>query len=96
MFNVNADHVALAVAQALAAESLVFVSNVPGVLVDDQLLERITSAQAETLISDGVIVGGMVPKVRAALEAVTAGVAAACITNLQGLVKETGTIVVDS
>jgi len=93
IFNVNADHVALAVASELAAEALVFVSNVPGVLADDQLIEHITPTQAETLIADGVIVGGMVPKIRSALEAVAAGVAAVCITNLQGLVDGTGTIV---
>ncbi len=93
MFNVNADHVALAVASALGAETLVFVSNVPGVLADDQLIERISPDQAETLIADGVVFGGMVPKVRSALEAVAAGVNAVCITNLEGLAKGAGTMV---
>jgi len=96
MFNVNADHVALAVASALSAETLVFVSNVPGVMADDQLIERISPDQAETLIADGVVFGGMVPKVRSALEAVTAGVNAVCITNLEGLVSGAGTIVASS
>jgi len=96
MFNVNADHVALAVAGALAAASLVFVSNVPGVLVDDQLIEHVTPAQAEDLIADGVIFGGMLPKVRSALEAVAGGVTAVRITNLQGMIQETGTIVAES
>jgi acetylglutamate kinase len=95
MFNVNADHVALAVASALAAETLVFVSNVPGVLVEDQLIERITPSQAEALITDGVIAGGMVPKIRSALEAVAGGVAAVRITNLQGLGQGTGTVVTE-
>ena len=96
MFNVNADHVALAVAGALAAASLVFVSNVPGVLVNDQLIEHATPAQAEDLIADGVIFGGMVPKVRSALEAVAGGVTAVRITNLQGLTQGTGTIVAEN
>ena len=96
MFNVNADHVALAVAGALAAASLVFVSNVPGVLVDDRLIEHVTPAQAEDLIADGVIFGGMLPKVRSALEAVAGGVTAVRITNLQGLIQGTGTIVAES
>jgi acetylglutamate kinase len=96
MFNVNADHVALAVANALEAERLVFISNVPGVLAGDQLIERITPARAMAFIRDGVIVGGMVPKIRSALEAVAAGVAAVCITNLHGLSRGTGTIVADS
>jgi acetylglutamate kinase len=93
MFNVNADHVALAVAAALGAESLVFVSNVPGVMKDDQLVECISPAQAEALITDGVVVGGMVPKIRSALEAVAGGVAAVRITNLEGLAAGTGTVV---
>lgn len=96
MFNVNADHVALAVAQALVAEALVFVSNVPGVLADDHLIERVTPDQAEALIADGTIAGGMVPKIRSALDAVASGVAAVCITNLQGLTGGTGTIVAES
>ncbi|GAB4541937.1 MAG: acetylglutamate kinase [Anaerolineae bacterium] len=96
MFNVNADHVAMAIASALGVERLVFVSNVPGVLVGDQLVDHITPAQAETFIRDGIIVGGMLPKIRAALEAVASGVAAVCITNLQGLSQGTGTIVADS
>jgi acetylglutamate kinase len=96
MFNVNADHVALAVASALGAETLVFVSNVPGVMAGDQLVEHINSDHAETLIADGVVFGGMVPKVRSALEAVAAGVNAVCITNLEGLAKGVGTVVTAS
>jgi len=94
IFNVNADHVALAVARALAVETLVFVSNVPGVLNGDQVIERVTPPQAEALIADGTIAQGMVPKVRSALEAVASGVAAVCITDLEGLTQGTGTMVV--
>jgi acetylglutamate kinase len=93
MFNVNADHVALAVARALEAETLVFVSNVPGIMADGQLIEQVTPAQAEALIAQGIIAGGMVPKIRSALEAVAGGVAAVCITNIQGLSQGGGTLV---
>jgi acetylglutamate kinase len=96
IFNVNADHVALAVARELPAEALVFVSNVPGVLADGRLIECITPAQAEALIADGTIAGGMIPKVRSALEAVAGGVAAVRITNLDGLAQGTGTTVAGS
>jgi acetylglutamate kinase len=96
MFNVNADHVALAIATELGAETLVFVSNVPGVLADDQLVECISPDQAEALIADGVVFGGMVPKVRSALEAVAGGVEAVRITNLEGLAEGTGTLVTGS
>lgn len=84
-YNVNADQVAAAVAAALGAQRLVFVSNVPGVLVDGACLARLTVDGAAAYIASGHISGGMVPKVRAAVDAVHSGVAAAVITNLQGL-----------
>ena len=93
MFNVNADHVALAVATELAAETLVFLSNVPGVMNEGQLIETISPAQVEALIDDGVVFGGMVPKIRSALEAVAGGVGAVRITNIEGLAEGTGTVV---
>ena len=93
IFNVNADHVATAVAVALGAEALVFISNVPGVLRNDQLLSRLTAAEAEQLIAEKVIIDGMIPKVRSALEAVAGGVPAVTITNLAGLLEQTGTTI---
>jgi len=94
IFNVNADHVAQAVAIAIQADTLVFVSNVPGVLKDDTLLPHLTTAEVEQLIKTGVIKDGMIPKVRSALEAVNGGVAAVKITNLVGLKAGTGTVIV--
>jgi acetylglutamate kinase len=96
MFNVNADHVALAVASELAAETLVFLSNMAGVMNEDRLIESISAVQAEALIADGVIFGGMVPKIRSALEAVEGGVGAVRITNLEGLAEGGGTVVTAS
>lgn len=93
IFNVNADHVALAVATAMPAEVLVFVSNVPGVLRQGDLLSRLTTAEVEELIAEKIIVDGMIPKVRSATEAVAAGVRAVRITNLAGLEAGTGTII---
>jgi acetylglutamate kinase len=96
MFNVNADHVALAVASELAAETLIFLSNVPGVMNEDSLIECISPADVEVLIADGVIFGGMLPKVRSALEAVEGGVGSVYITNLEGLAEGKGTVVTAS
>jgi acetylglutamate kinase len=93
IFNVNADHVAMAVAMAMAAEVLVFVSNVPGVLRHGELLPYLTAAEVEQLIVEKIIVDGMIPKVRSALEAVTGGVAVR-ITNLAGLKEGMGTTIV--
>jgi acetylglutamate kinase len=94
IFNVNADHVAMAVAIAMPAEVLVFVSNVPGVLRHGDLLPRLTTAEVEQLIAEKIIVDGMIPKVRSAVEALTGGVRAVKITNLTGLKEGTGTIIV--
>ncbi len=94
IFNVNADHVAMAVAIAMSAEVLVFVSNVPGVLRHGELLSRLTTTEVEQLIAEKIIVDGMIPKVRSAVEAVTGGVRAVKITNLTGLKEGTGTIIV--
>lgn len=92
-FNVNADHVAQAVAIALRAELLVFVSNVPGVLREGNLLPQLTAAEVNQLIADQVITDGMIPKVQSATQAVEGGVAAVRITNLAGLKAGTGTTI---
>jgi acetylglutamate kinase len=94
IFNVNADHVAMAVAIAMRAEALVFVSNVPGVLCEDALLPQLTAVDVEQLIQDKVITGGMIPKTRSALEALNGGVAAVRITNLEGLKQGSGTTII--
>jgi acetylglutamate kinase len=91
-FNVNADHVAGALAAAVEAERLVFLSNVEGVLVNDQVVDVLTPKRAEALIADGTIFGGMIPKVRAALHALDDGVMQAVITNLEGLRTGGGTV----
>ena len=82
--NVNADSAALAIAQALDAGELVFVSNVPGVILDGAVAPELDVASVEQAIARGAITGGMVPKVRAATAALTA-VHAVRITDLQGL-----------
>jgi acetylglutamate kinase len=90
-YNVNADHAATAIAAKLGAIKLVFISNVPGVLVAGQVCRAVTANQAEAWIDEGIITGGMIPKVRSALEAVRGGVAQAVITNLAGVMEGSGT-----
>jgi len=89
--NVNADHAALAVAAALEADELIFVSNVPGVLVDGAVVPHLTPDEVETLIRSEVISGGMVPKARSATEALER-VRAVRITDLDGLRSGGGTV----
>ncbi len=93
-YNVNADHAAGAIAAALHAEHATFLTNVPGVQVGAQVAPYLTVSEAEALIAQGVINGGMIPKVHAALAAVTGGVQKAIITNLPGLSAGTGTVFV--
>jgi acetylglutamate kinase len=90
-YNVNADEAACAVAQAFKASSLDFVSNVPGVLVRDRVVPTLSPHQGEELIAKGIIRDGMVPKVRAAMAALSQGVAEARIVNLDGLCADGGT-----
>lgn len=85
LYNVNADHAAQAVARSLQAGQLVFVTNVPGVMQDGVVIPHLTRSQAEAMIEQGVIFGGMIPKVRSALEALADGVATARICNLSTL-----------
>lgn len=93
IYNVNADHVAGAIAAAMNADLLTFVTSVPGVLDRHKaLLPNLSAAQAEALIADGTIFGGMVPKVRTALEALDAGVGRVRITNLEGIADNAGTV----
>jgi acetylglutamate kinase len=74
-YNINADLVAGELAQVLGAEKLLLLTNTPGVLdPDGKLLTGLSAAETEDLIASGVIHGGMLPKVRCALDAVNGGV----------------------
>lgn len=81
-FNINADTVAGAVASAMNAERLILLTDVEGVLDHDgKLIPRLTLSEARTLISNGTISGGMIPKIETAIEAVESGVSAAVILD---------------
>jgi acetylglutamate kinase len=90
-YNVNADEAAGAIASALGDAEVVFVTNVPGVIVDGAVAPHLSAQQIHDLIADGTIHSGMIPKVRSALTALSAGVQAARITNLAGLANGSGT-----
>jgi acetylglutamate kinase len=90
-YNVNADEAATAVALSIAAKQLDFVSNVPGVLQDGTVIPHLSSKDTNQLIASGTINGGMIPKVRAALEAIQSGVTQARIVDLAGLADAGGT-----
>lgn len=74
VFNVNADLAAAAVASALEAEKLVYLSDVEGILGNGALVSTLTRTEAARMIERGEIFGGMIPKVRSAFETLDAGV----------------------
>ena len=77
-YNVNADTAAMAVAQSLGAEKLVFLSDVNGVRRDkedpDTIIHSLSETEARELIDSGIIDAGMIPKVEACLETLGRGV----------------------
>lgn len=81
-YNINADLVAGKIAEVLKAEKLFLLTNVRGLLdKQNQLISRLDLAQVEALTLDGTIYGGMIPKIRCAVEAVQGGVGAAHIVD---------------
>lgn len=78
VYNINADTAAAYIAASLKAESLISMTDTAGVLHDPSdpstLYRRITMSQAPTLMADGVITGGMIPKVQCCMEAIAQGV----------------------
>ncbi len=84
LLNINADTVAGEVAIALDADVLAFLTDVPGVLDSDgRTLERLSAAEVESLVADGTVSRGMLPKVEACVKASAAGCAALIIDGRQ-------------
>jgi len=84
-FNVNADTAAAAIAAALGAEKIIYLTDIAGVrrrMEDaESLVATATSAELEGLLVEGVVTGGMIPKVRACLAALRGGVGSAHILD---------------
>lgn len=81
-YNINADLVAGKVAEALKAEKLVLLTNIPGVMDKEKnVLTGLSTQDVDALIADGTIYGGMLPKIACALEAVKGGVTSAHIID---------------
>jgi acetylglutamate kinase len=81
-YNVNADTAAGAIAEALAAEKLILLTDVEGVLDDaKQLIHQMTEAEVRRAVADGTVKGGMIPKLECAVHALERGVTAAHIID---------------
>jgi acetylglutamate kinase len=74
--NVNADEAAAALAIGLGAERLLFVTDVPGLLLEGGVVPSIGAVEADRLLAEGALDGGIVPKLRAAVTAARLGVRA--------------------
>ncbi len=90
-YNVNADHAALAIAGALGVGEMIFITDVPGVMLDGEVLSILRADRVLPLIESGDITGGMIPKTRSALRALEDGVGTVRITDIEGLGAGTGT-----
>ena len=92
MLNTNADTIASSVARALVEKysvTLTFCSSIPGVLKDvndpSSLIRTISKADFDTMVSDGTISEGMIPKLQNAFDAINAGVSKVVITSASNL-----------
>lgn len=91
LLNINADYLATAVATSLKASQLILMTDVPGVLEDGQVISQLTLTDIDQKIADGIVVGGMIPKLESAAQTVQAGVGTVIITDkLIGGTKITG------
>ena len=78
VYNINADTAASYIAGAMHAERLITMTDIPGILRDvndpDSIIKRVNTEEARQLFSEGVISGGMIPKVECCIEAIEMGV----------------------
>lgn len=84
-YNINADTVAGAIAEAVGAEKIIYLTDIEGLRreVDDaaSLIRQIKSSELAALVADGIVAGGMIPKVESCIKAVDNGVARAHILD---------------
>ncbi len=78
VYNINADTAAAFIAGAMKAERLITMTDIPGILRDvndpDSIIKKVTTEEARQLFREGVISGGMIPKVECCIEAIEKGV----------------------
>ena len=74
--NVNADDASAALALGLGARSLVFLTDVPGLYIDDEIVDAIAVGDARRMLAEGAFEGGIIPKLRAAALAAASGITA--------------------
>nr|WP_295972944.1 acetylglutamate kinase [uncultured Bacillus sp.] len=79
--NINADYAAAAVAGAIGADQCIFVTDVPGIMVNGAVVPQMEKVEVEGYIEDGTIYGGMIPKVTSAMSALEKGLSSVMIVS---------------
>ncbi|MGL4991039.1 MAG: acetylglutamate kinase [Sarcina sp.] len=85
IYNINADIAAAKIAKKINAEKIILLTDVPGLLLDiednETLISRISISNVKKLMDDGIIKGGMIPKIECCIDAVDSGVSKAHIID---------------
>ena len=81
LLNVNADSFAAGLAKQIKADKLLFLTDVPGVLHEHEVIDELSELKAKQLFNDGEITSGMIPKINAAVTALKSGVDSVAITG---------------
>lgn len=79
--NINADEAALAISKSIKANKVIFISDIPGILKDGKIIEKMNPESVISEIKSGVISGGMIPKVNSAIDAIKNGIESVVISN---------------
>ena len=82
------------IAGALQVNEITFISDVPGVIIDCMVVDKLKDVEVDMYIDSGVISSGMIPKVQAALDALAYGAKSAIITDLSGFAHNAGTRII--
>ncbi len=83
LYNINADNVAMAIAVALGADKLVYITDVPGILMDKNVIPKVVVDEVSVLIDSGIISGGMIPKVRSCVAGIKKGIGSILIGSAE-------------
>jgi acetylglutamate kinase len=84
LYNVNADNIAMAVAVGLSADKLVYITDVPGILMEkEHVIPTISLDEISVLIESGIISGGMIPKVRNCASGIKKGIGSVLIASAE-------------
>lgn len=83
LYNINADNVAMAIAVALGADKLVYITDVPGIMMDEHVIPKVITDEVSVLIDSGIISGGMIPKVRSCVAGIKKGIGSILIGSVE-------------